>query len=332
MTPDFNTPRDGEVVRDFSRVTEGVLGSRSTSPHAPLRQPCGLPPPRLGEDWPLRFQIGARTLLSVPRRLRRVPLSLAEVLAGRAPALSPLAAGEDGYLVTSLPEGAALTTAGLLTHVRQRYHRYWVDLAAGEAAWRAGLSSNARAQIKRKAKKLGDYRIDRVRTPDELAAFHPVARAISALTYQERLLGSGLPADPSDLLRRAAADEVRAWLLTIGTTPVAYLCCIADGDTLRYDFVGHNPAHSDLSPGAVLQAEALVDLFADRFARFDFTEGEGQHKRQFASAGAPSVDLLLLRPTLANRAALAGLKGWDAAIAGVKRVAWLKRVGEKLRR
>ena len=35
---------------------------------------------------PLRFQIGARTLASIPRRLVRVPLSLADVLAGAVPA------------------------------------------------------------------------------------------------------------------------------------------------------------------------------------------------------------------------------------------------------
>ncbi|HEU0044099.1 GNAT family N-acetyltransferase [Sphingomonas sp.] len=282
----------------------------------------------------LKFQVGARTLLSIPRRLRRVSLSLDAVLAGRAPALAPLAPGEDGYSVTSLPEVAlpALTTSGSLAYVRQHYRRYWVDLAAGEAAWRAGLSSNARAQIKRKAKKLGDYRVERFRTPDEIAAFHHTARAVSLKTYQEKLLGSGLPADPSALLRLAAADEVRAWLLSRDDAPIAYLCCVADGETLRYDYVGHDPAHGDLSPGAVLQADALVDLFADRFARFDFTEGEGQHKRQFATGGEACADVLLLRPTLGNRASLAALKGWDVAVAGVKRVDWLKRAGERLRR
>ncbi|WP_334000465.1 GNAT family N-acetyltransferase [Sphingomonas aurantiaca] len=46
------------------------------------------------------------------------------------------------------------------------------------------------------------------------------------------------------------------------------------GESLRYDHVGHDPAHNDLSPGAVLQVEAMRDLFAEaRFARFDFTEG-----------------------------------------------------------
>ena len=292
-------------------------------------------PPRdgEGEDWPLRFQLGARTLLSLRRRLHRIPLSLDQALAGEVPVLAPPAA--DGYLVTSLPEAAlpALTSDGVLTHVRQRYRRWWVDLAAGEAAWLAGLSANARAQARRKAKRLGPHTVRRFATAAEVAAFHPLARAVSALTYQERLLDSGLPADPAPLVRLAAADRVRAWLLERDGAAIAYLCCTGEGDTLRYDHVGHDPAHAAMSPGSVLQWVALGGLFAEaRWARFDFTEGEGQHKRQWATGGVPCVDLLLLRPTLANRALLAAVKGWDATVAWAKGSSVLRRVAAKLRR
>lgn len=277
---------------------------------------------------PLRFQIGARTLLSIPCRLRRIEWSLDEALAGHVFALPP--AHGDGFLLLSVPETAlpVLRTGDLLAHVRQRYRRYWIDLAAGEAAWRAGLSANARAQIRRKAKRLGPHAIRAFRTPDEIAAFHAAARPLSARTYQERLLGDGLPEDPTALSRLAAADAVRAWLLDRDGAAVAYLCCTADGDTLRYDHVGHDPALAALSPGAVLQAAALADLFADRFARFDFTAGEGQHKRQFATDTVACVDLLLLRPTVANRLTIAALRDWDGVVALGKRWApMLRRLG-----
>ena len=56
---------------------------------------------------PLRFQVGARTLLrAAPRRCVRVPLSLADALRGRAPALPPLD-GARRLSVTSLPERSA---------------------------------------------------------------------------------------------------------------------------------------------------------------------------------------------------------------------------------
>lgn len=293
---------------------------------------------------PLRFQVGARTLASVPRRLVRLPLSLDQALAGAVPPLPPLRPGDHGYLVTSLPADrlAAVAVPGLIAHVRQRYRRYWVDLTAGEAAWLGGLSANSRAGLKRKRRKLAalpGFAITSHRTADEVAAFHPQARAVSALTYQEALLGSGLPADAAPLVALAAADRVRAWLLWLGGEPVAYLACTAaagtqDDATLRYDHVGHHPGFAALSPGSVLQADALGDLFAERrFTRFDFTEGEGQHKRGLATASVACVDLLLLRATLVNRLTLAALAAFDGAVAMAKRLAahpllvrWAKKV------
>lgn len=280
----------------------------------------------------LTFGIGARTLMRVERRLARVALSLADARAGTVPTLPPLARGEDGYLVTSLraDRAEALATHGLLVAVRQRYRRYHVDLG-DEVGWLAGLSGHVRSGMKRKAKRLA-AEIRRYRTPAELAAFHPLARTVSATTYQERLLGSGLPRDPAALLALAGDDRVRAWLLCVDGAPAAYLCCTADGDVLRYDHVGHDPAFADRSPGAVLQMAALHDLFADRFATFDFTEGEGQHKRQFASAGTECVDLLLLRPTLGNRALLAALSGFDRAVAWAKASPRLAALAKRVRR
>lgn len=275
----------------------------------------------------LRLQIGARTIASIPRRLLRVGLSLDDALAGTLPSLPPLG-DHHGYLVTSLPAATAPSWAGLQFE-RQRYTRYFVDLAAGEAAWRAGLSGQTRSTLKRKAKKAaaasgGSVDVRRFRSPEELAVFHPVARALAEKTYQERLMAAGLPGDAAFFHRMqtlAAADAVRAWLLYIGEAPAAYLWCSADGDTLRYDYVGHDPAFAALSPGSVLMEAALADLFADRFLRFDFTEGEGQHKRSMASGGVACRDLLLLRPTIANRGALALVGGFDGAMRLAKRAA-----------
>ncbi len=296
----------------------------------------------------LRFQVGARTLATIPRRLVRVAFSLDAVLAATAtePSLPPLPDDADGYLVTSLPEPllARLDHHGLRAVVRQRYVRYHVDLAAGEAAWLAGLSGSARSGIKRKAKKLaaangGVLDIRRYHDAAAFADFHPLARAVSATTYQEKLLGSGLPDDAASvrhLESLAAQDRLRAWLMVVAGVPVAYLCCTADGESLCYTYVGHDPAHNALSSGAVLQVEAMRDLFAEgRFARFDFTEGEGQHKRQFSTDGTACVDVLLLRPTLANRAVVAALQTFDTAIATAKRAAshpGLARLARMIRR
>ncbi|HVJ01840.1 MAG TPA: GNAT family N-acetyltransferase, partial [Sphingomonas sp.] len=236
----------------------------------------------------LKFEIGARTLMQVQRSLQRVPLNLAEARSGVLPELPPLAREAHGYSITSLPEPLVpeviKASGGMLPFVRQRYTRYYVDFACGFEPWFAGLSSSARQGLRRKARKIaaesgGDLDVRAFRTPAELEAFHDVARRISLHTYQERLLGSGLPDTPefiAGMLALAAAGRVRAWLLYIAGEPAAYLYCPADGDTLLYAYVGHDPAFDDWSPGAVLQLQALQETFDEgQFAHFDFTEGEG---------------------------------------------------------
>lgn len=292
---------------------------------------------------PLKFQLGARTLFAIPRRLVRVSLALDEVLGDAPPVLPPLPREADGYSITSLPAtwAPAVGARGLIAYPRLAYARSYVDLTQGEAAFLAGLSANTRSGIKRKAKKLAGagMTIRAYRTPDELAAFHARALPLAARTYQARLLGSALPGDAAfvqAMLRRAASDAARAWLLLIDERPVAYLYGAAEGATLRYDYVGHDPEFAELSPGSVLLFEALKQLLAERrFARFDFTEGDGQHKRQFATGGVACQDLLLLRPSLANRAALAALAAFDQGAArgkalvarlGLERAArWVRR-------
>lgn len=297
---------------------------------------------------PLNFRIGARTLMAVQRDMVRVPLSLDDAREGRLPVLPPLPRDAHGYVVTSLPEDrleAMVYASGkMIGFVRQKYTRYYADLTGGFDAYMAGLSGNARQGAKRKAKKIaqvsgGDLDIRSYRTPAELETFHDIARRIALRTYQEKLLGEGLPATPEfiqGMLTAAAADRVRAWLLFIAGEPAAYLYCPAYGDNLVYEYVGHDPAFNDLSPGAVLQVEAFRDLFDEgRFARFDFTEGDGQHKRQYATGGVPCVDLLLLRPSLTNRVTTAALGGFNKTVAGGKALVdavGLEKLSKKLRR
>lgn len=296
----------------------------------------------------LNFRIGARTVLRVRRTMVPVAMSLDDARDGQLPPLPSLPDEAQGYIVTSLPEDRleAMTQAsgGMIGFVRQRYMRYFADLTGTYDGYLGTLSSSARQGVKRKAKKVaqvsgGQLDVRRFRTPAELQVFHGIARAIAVNTYQEKLMGEGLPGTPEfvrTMLADAAADAVRAWLLYIGDQPAAYLYCPAQGETLIYEYVGHDPAFNDLSPGAVLQMEAFRELFEEgRFARFDFTEGEGQHKRQFSTDGVACLDLLLLRPSLSNRAATTALGSFNRAVAGGKALveaAGLDQLSKKLRR
>lgn len=297
---------------------------------------------------PLRFQVGARTLMSVQRQLVRVPLSLEEAMEGRLPVLPPLDRLAHGYAITSLPadrrDAMAFAGGGMIAFVRQHYTRHHVDFRIGLQMYEASLSANTRSSMRRKARRVmavsnGVLDIRRFRTPDDMTKFHDVARRISLRTYQEKLFGGGLPVDKvflQQMYSGAAADSIRAWLLFIAGEPAAYLYCSIQNGLVRYDYVGHDPAFNDLSPGAVLQLEALRDLFAEgRYTRFDFTEGDGQHKRQFATGGVPCIDMLLLRASLVNRVTTAALGGFDRSIALGKRATHqlgLQKLAKRLRR
>ena len=293
----------------------------------------------------LPLRIGARTLWTVRRRLLRQGLTLAQGLGEGTPILPPLGPEDDGYLVTALPAAHAEALVrhhlSLRAFVRQRYRRSYARLDLGFDAWLAGFSAKSRSTMKRKAKKLaersgGALDLRCYRTEDEISQFFDSARAVSALTYQERLLDAGLPAGPEALARmRALArrDQMRGWLLFVDGRPISYLYAPAEGDTLIYAFLGYDPDFAAYSPGTVLQFEAMRQLMEEgRFRLFDFTEGEGQHKRQFASGGVDCVDLLLVRPTFPNLLAGHLLNGFDGTIASAKRAVNGLGIGGAVRR
>jgi len=293
----------------------------------------------------LPLRIGARTLFTLRRRLVRRGLSLKEALEGGVPALPALGESEHGYLVTALPAAAlgALTAshARLRPFVRQRYRRGYARLDGDFDAYLAGFSAKSRSTCRRKVKKLaersgGKLDIRCYRTEEEIALFHAEARALSAKTYQERLLDAGLPDGAeavAGMRALARAGRARGWLLFLDGAPIAYLYAPAQGATLIYAHLGYDPDFADHSPGTVLQLEAMRQLMEEKsFLLFDFTEGEGQHKRLFATGGVDCVDLLLLRPTAGNLLAGHGLSGFDRGVALAKKAAAALGLAGALRR
>jgi len=277
----------------------------------------------------LPFQIGARTIATVRRRLVRLSIPLEQALSGEALTLPGLPPRADGYYIRALPEALrpSLAAPGMRSFVRQAYPRHYARLDQGFDAWLASLSANSRSTLKRKRRKLeersgGKLDVRLYRRPEQMEEFFRHARAVSASTYQEKLLDAGLPADAlPGMCQLAERDAMRGWLLFVDGEPVSYLYTPAQAQTLIYAYLGYLADFRDLSPGTVLQLEAMRMLMEERsFRWFDFTEGDGQHKRQFASGSVPSVDLLLLRGTFANLAAVRTLDAFDGTIALAKRV------------
>lgn len=141
--------------------------------------------------------------------------------------------------------------------------------------------------------------------PDEMEEFHRQARDVSALTYQERLLDAGIPGEPgflAQLVALAKADSVRAYVLFLRGKAIAYLCCPAVDGVLLYSYLGYDPQHAEVSPGSVLQYLVLESLFREkRFRAFDFTEGQGEHKRFFGTHETPCADICYFRLSFSVR-------------------------------
>lgn len=271
----------------------------------------------------LKGSIGARTIFRIPRNLVKVAFTLDDVLADVVPSLPHLPAGADGYQLTSLPDDLvhAFPNDRLRHIVRQRYTRRYADLTCGYAAYLDRFSSKTRSTLLRKQRRFSDGKPDirLYRTVMEIEEFDRLARPLAQRTYQERLLGAGLSDGIERMRALAEADAVRAFILFRDGVPAAYLYLPAHGRTLIYAYLGYDPDLAALSPGNVLQLGALEMLMEEgRFDRLDFTEGDGQHKAMFATAGVPCVDLLLLRPTLGNLLAASSVTLFDRAVARLR--------------
>ena len=277
------------------------------------------------------FTLGSRRLLAVPRRLATWSFSLEQVLSGDLP--DPPATGPDGVRVLSAPTDrlADVSTRypGFIAGGRQDYRRHYIAMDGSFDAYMAQFSGKTRSTLRRKARKLADeaggYTVSEHRTPAEIEAFLTAALPLSARTYQARLLDAGLPDSPAArraMLESAENNAMRAFLLHAEGQPIAYLSLPVVGQTLVYAHLGYDPAWARLSPGTVLQMDALERLFAEaRYRWFDFTEGDGAHKEMFGTGHAACSSLVLLEPTLANRTLLGARAGFDASVAQAKALA-----------
>jgi hypothetical protein len=153
------------------------------------------------------------------------------------------------------------------------------------------------------------------------------------MTYQERLLGNGLPSSAAfrrEVTGMSGRSGAYASILFLDRRPVSYVLCLCRDGIVSYDYVGYDPQARELSPGTVLQYCLLESLFQrGDVSIFDFTEGEGEQKAFFASDHRVCAKTYFLRRSAANLALVAAHHQLNRGVEHVGRT--LDRLGLKTR-
>ncbi len=286
--------------------------------------------------YDLKFTIASRTIFSKRLHVIHWPAFRQanwENFVDRLP--SPLESQIDGYIVHSLEMVQEVTPVSKrnkqILYVAETYFRYMTQFVGSFEGFLAGISGKSRSTLLRKMRKFakagGGSKIEDIdwrqyEKPDEIAEFLDQALPLAKRTYQARLFDGALPND--DDFRQDAIDlgqqgRVRAYLLFLNGKPVAYLYTPLEERTFVYAYLGFDEAYSQLSPGIVLQFLVHKKLFEEKIADwFDFTEGEGAHKSQFANQRYSCATVLCLKDGLQNRLLVHSHRGWNRAVESLK--------------
>lgn len=265
---------------------------------------------RRRESFHVAFRLG-------PYRIARARLDLTILDLGEAAVsgldtdLSDLC-GEE-LLLRSVPDRMDLAPlcrkGGMFTYQLYDYDRCWVTTEGDFEDYLASFSKTSRKGLRRRVKQLtsasgGDLDIRHFAEVDIMDSFHTDARAISAKTFQEKLMNDGLPADDAfrdDIRHKALRGHCYGSVLYLENQPISYLYCERQGAGWLAVYGGFDPAHAKLSPGTVHLVSILHQAFDDPdCASFDFGPGRSDYKHFFATDAVPSADILILRKTVRN--------------------------------
>lgn len=275
----------------------------------------------------MKLQLGDKTLLAT-----HVWLQVREVgfddetppVAEPVPPPDSLQAGSQGFLIRSLriigKQPVLRRRHDYLCYVPSQYPRYYIDMRMSLEEYKSKFSSKTRSTLNRKVRKYaehcgGDIPWKVYKGAGEMLEFFQLARTVSRMTYQERLLDAGLP-DSKEFLREmeqlAQQGRVRGFILFHQNQPVSYLYCPVINGVLIYAFLGYDPRYMNFSVGTILQWLAMEYLFEERsFRFFDFTEGESEHKKLFATHNVQCANVFFLRRSLRNFFLVHSQKGVD---------------------
>lgn len=213
-----------------------------------------------------------------------------------------------GFLIRSQPmlekQPVMSRLFGYQIYIPHQYQRHYIALDQPFEQYNQKFSSKSRKTLRRKIKKFTEYcngecRIEQYSEAAQLDEFFRLATELSAKTYQDKLLDAGLPSTAAFIgsaKQMADRNELRAYLLFDGERPVSYLYCPVKKGNMLFQYLGYDPDYAKFSVGTILQWLALELIFTEQcFKTFDFTEGDSEHKRFFATDSIKCADVYILR-------------------------------------
>lgn len=266
---------------------------------------------------PFKFQLSDWTLFSVklPMQVRAVTLmDKTPPMESLVPPTDPLTANSQGFFIHALHVSTVQphvsTSGGYICYTQLQYRHCFIDFGMSFEDYLKKFSSKTRSTINRKVKKYAEHCGGSIpwkvyKTPGEMREFFRFAREVSSKTYQEKILDAGIP-DSEDFVRKmeslAGENRIRAYVLFDGPNPVSYIYCPVKNGVLNYAYLGYDPKYMRMSVGTVLQWLAVEQLFKEScFQFFDFTEGQSEHKRLFATDEIHCANVIFLKRSLRNK-------------------------------
>jgi CelD/BcsL family acetyltransferase involved in cellulose biosynthesis len=195
----------------------------------------------------------------------------------------------------TLPAGwKAFVPNGWQARLRIRFpedgHGYWDQ-----------FSKKTLATFRRKLKKFGATRLERITHADQVPDFLAKAHDISRQTWQSRRLGLRIrnsDAERSSLTALADAGLLRSYLWYSNGEPAAFCLGNQAHGVFNYEEVGYATRFARFSPGQMLIVQMINDLLDhDRPVWFDFGGGDADYKRMFANHLSDSGTVWLTPPT-----------------------------------
>lgn len=266
---------------------------------------------------PFKFQLSDWTLFSLSLHMQVREEKLLDdtsPMDAPSPPIDELMENSQGFLIRGLPVAAELpaicSTDNYLCYIPLQYQHCYVDFSISFENYQKKFSSKTRSTINRKIKRYtshcdGNILWKTYTLPNQMREFFRLARAVSKLTYQERLLNAGIPESEDFICQAeslAAKQCVRAYILFDGERPVSYMYCPVHDGVLIYAYLGYDPDYMQMSVGTVLQWLAIEQLFNEgSFRYFDFTEGQSEHKRLFATHQRHCANVFFVKRILRNK-------------------------------